>query len=637
MGKQKEARQREKLRRQRDRRQIQNKIKDSSNVHSTADVINVNSPAMGYPEALQPQLQLEAAAAFKAPLVTAGQVSPEQLHPSVSGITQEGAARRKTTETKQTGKTLYGIRRNLANRMRKNSDPSITRYQCSNFDINSVILNAPKAQPPENLNQRFEIENESQLKLLTGDIIVVTDKNGIPCIIKATGRKALPFAEEIASAMKEYAAIHGPEEDQVRHGTRATRCRNSTTAHNPTTSPSVSAGSGKEFITRVTPESEDQPSMPSRQCQNSSSTENSFRQLQHSSFKSTDSEHDVSQFVTSEMVTDINDNDELPKAKRWTSLMAKQERTSEKNMFESITLCPPTEVLPEIQLSSRQFITSAANLKTSGKTDYTQVTDDPYTDQYIEGKCFPAEASYHKQLQANYPTGKTPAQCGKLYEDSETVAITSCQSSRSKKRKREDQSVRTGGGGSINIHRAFAARYQKKTRDIEIAPGPTLSFGTKKAVQGLKTFAARIKPLTQLVETLFQTLLPSEYDIYQQAYLQTFNHEPDPVDAAFGLWTSRALVLNAVTNAHRDLLDVCRGFCALTPFGVFEGGNACFPQLGIRLECGTGSVVFIRSYPLVHYIGAYTGERLSLDYGNLIRCHSGGRSRDSIYASDYRE
>ena len=188
--------------------------------------------------------------------------------------------------------------------------------------------------------------------------------------------------------------------------------------------------------------------------------------------------------------------------------------------------------------------------------------------------------------------------------------------------------------GSILIHRRFAARMDNKTHDIKLGPGPAETYQTKKGIQALLEFAAKLSPLTQLVETIYSAFLPDEYAKYKKVFdfLQANDALPDPTNSAFGVWTSRSLVLDALSNTHRDLEDVCRGWCALVPCGDFRGGNACFPSLGAKLEMPVGkfylqakslplmlasnavigAVVFMKSFALEHYIGAFTGTRYSV-------------------------
>ena len=70
----------------------------------------------------------------------------------------------------------YKLKRNWKNRLHKANNSSITRYQCADFDLNTEILKAFKSQPPENASSTFEIENEKELKCLSWDIIIITDK-----------------------------------------------------------------------------------------------------------------------------------------------------------------------------------------------------------------------------------------------------------------------------------------------------------------------------------------------------------------------------------------------------------------------------------------------------------------------------
>ena len=142
--------------------------------------------------------------------------------------------------------------------------------------------------------------------------------------------------------------------------------------------------------------------------------------------------------------------------------------------------------------------------------------------------------------------------------------------------------------GSILIHRWFAARMENKTHDIELHPGPAETYGSRKAIEALKKFAAKIAPLTQFVEAIYSALLPDEFAKYKEVFKFLRGSAQDSVDDAFGIWTSRSLVFDALSNIHRDLEDVCRGWCALFPCGDFQGGDACFPSLGAKVELPVG-------------------------------------------------
>jgi hypothetical protein len=143
-------------------------------------------------------------------------------------------------------------------------------------------------------------------------------------------------------------------------------------------------------------------------------------------------------------------------------------------------------------------------------------------------------------------------------------------------------------GGCVRIHRQFAARMDNKTHDIELGAGPAKTYKSKKDIQALRAFAAKLSPLTQVVEAIYSVFLPDEFDKYKKVFDFLNGPVPGPEDAAFGVWTSRSLVLDALSNMHRDLEDVCRGWCALVPCGNFKGGDACFPSLGAKLELPVG-------------------------------------------------
>jgi len=142
--------------------------------------------------------------------------------------------------------------------------------------------------------------------------------------------------------------------------------------------------------------------------------------------------------------------------------------------------------------------------------------------------------------------------------------------------------------GSVIEHRAFVPRMGSRTQNIELGPGPAQSYNTKSAIHALKEFSQQLLPLTQTVEALFQTFLAEEHSKYTAVYETIYDGKADNVDEAFGIWTSRSLVINANTNNHKDQEDVCHGWCAIVVFGDFEGGDACFSELGVKIDCTPG-------------------------------------------------
>jgi len=142
--------------------------------------------------------------------------------------------------------------------------------------------------------------------------------------------------------------------------------------------------------------------------------------------------------------------------------------------------------------------------------------------------------------------------------------------------------------GCVIGHRAFVPRIESRTQNIELGPGPAQSYNTKSAIHVLKEFGQQLLPLTQTVEALFQTFIREELSKYTAVYETIYDGKADNVDEAFGIWTSRSLVINANTNNHKDVEDVCHGWYAIVVFGDSEGGDASFPELGVKIDCTPG-------------------------------------------------
>ena len=126
-------------------------------------------------------------------------------------------------------------------------------------------------------------------------------------------------------------------------------------------------------------------------------------------------------------------------------------------------------------------------------------------------------------------------------------------------------------------------------QNIDIGPGQAQRYTRNAAIQELKEFSPLFLRRTETVEPLDQIFLPSEYSKYRAAYETIYDGRADPVDVAFGIWTSGSLVINANTNNHKDLEDVCPGWCAVVAMGEFEVGDSCFPGLGVNINCPPGT------------------------------------------------
>lgn len=96
-------------------------------------------------------------------------------------------------------------------------------------------------------------------------------------------------------------------------------------------------------------------------------------------------------------------------------------------------------------------------------------------------------------------------------------------------------------------------------------------------------------PPTTLLESVFNVTNPNAYEIYDKVYEALPKNTADKgIKDCLGTWTSRSLVLNTMSNIQLDLKHVCKGFCAIVPFGPFQGGNFCLPRLGISIPVAPG-------------------------------------------------
>jgi len=127
------------------------------------------------------------------------------------------------------------------------------------------------------------------------------------------------------------------------------------------------------------------------------------------------------------------------------------------------------------------------------------------------------------------------------------------------------------GSKSHNLHLYTAAQHDPKISGIKLAHGPRGTWNPSRDItKALHQFLATLTPLTRLVGSMFRAVAPEIWDVYDKVYLALpTNDITKPLKKSFGLWTSRSIVLNAETNIHVDLKDVCRGFCAIIPFPIW--------------------------------------------------------------------
>ena len=79
-----------------------------------------------------------------------------------------------------------------------------------------------------------------------------------------------------------------------------------------------------------------------------------------------------------------------------------------------------------------------------------------------------------------------------------------------------DGSLRTKG--CAIRQRTFVAQMASRTQNIDIGPGPGQTYTTKAAIQGLKECSQLFLALTETLEALFRTILPSEHSKFKAVY-----------------------------------------------------------------------------------------------------------------------
>jgi len=74
---------------------------------------------------------------------------------------------------------VYSMKRNISHMWQTPNHPRVRYQQCGDFDLLDLILSEPKRQPDSHLKRRFEKENDPQVQWITGDIVIIKDKQAI--------------------------------------------------------------------------------------------------------------------------------------------------------------------------------------------------------------------------------------------------------------------------------------------------------------------------------------------------------------------------------------------------------------------------------------------------------------------------
>ncbi|KAI1076621.1 hypothetical protein F5B20DRAFT_593892 [Whalleya microplaca] len=116
---------------------------------------------------------------------------------------------------------------------------------------------------------------------------------------------------------------------------------------------------------------------------------------------------------------------------------------------------------------------------------------------------------------------------------------------------------------------------------------------------------------SEVVRFLLRTVAPKEYE----ECLEVFRGLPKENRIAVSPpnWaTMFVLGINSFTERHKDKTDVKKGFAGLVLLGQYEGGDLCFPQMGLKLDYQPGGCVIFRGAELEHFVQDWNGYRIFL-------------------------
>lgn len=79
-----------------------------------------------------------------------------------------------------------------------------------------------------------------------------------------------------------------------------------------------------------------------------------------------------------------------------------------------------------------------------------------------------------------------------------------------------------------------------------------------------------------------------------------------------GVWSMACLNYNFGIGAHKDNRDYFPGICCVIVFGLFTGGQLCFPEDDLMIQTVDGSMVLFFSAQNLHMVNKYSGVRNSV-------------------------
>lgn len=139
-----------------------------------------------------------------------------------------------------------------------------------------------------------------------------------------------------------------------------------------------------------------------------------------------------------------------------------------------------------------------------------------------------------------------------------------------------------------------------------------MTKNTKEAGMQMNDWIQKNDQVLAYVECMFKQLFPKQHE---EALDTPTKYRP------FKMWTTIAINVNTNTgmSLHKDKRDWQSGYCAVIPFGTYQGGEVYFPELGVTIMQMNTGVLFFKSRQLLHGVKPFIGNRGSLV---LFNCDS---------------
>ena len=157
-----------------------------------------------------------------------------------------------------------------------------------------------------------------------------------------------------------------------------------------------------------------------------------------------------------------------------------------------------------------------------------------------------------------------------------------------------------------NIVQHFAYWYMKFHNNGNHSPVISADAHPEKptAMRALMTYISETTWEHRLISGWFNALDREKWEEYHSCYQKLRAegklHHLDLGANDWGCFSGHALLINTYVDPHKDSGDVKKGWVFTYPWRYFEGGDAVYPDLGLRFRQRAGDIIMSRSCVLNH-------------------------------------